>query len=59
MLSYYYFIKSAAYDIEGYYSADIECIVGQSSRLFKEEQLKMLEHALQSASKNSDIGHKE
>jgi hypothetical protein len=59
MLGYYYFIRSAAHDIEGYYSADIECIVGQSSRLSKEEQLKMLEHALQSASENSDIGHKE
>lgn len=59
MLSYYYFSKSRACDIDGYYSADVECIMGQSSRLAKETKQKMLEQALQRASGNSDIGNKE
>jgi hypothetical protein len=56
-LSYYYFSKRGALDIEGYYSADVECIIGQCSWLAKEAKLGMLEHALQRASGNSDIGH--
>ncbi|KFY13095.1 hypothetical protein V491_06522 [Pseudogymnoascus sp. VKM F-3775] len=59
MLSYYYFSKSRACDIDGYYSADVECIMGQSSRLAKEKKQEMLEQALQRASGNSDIGNKE
>lgn len=58
-LSYYYFSKRGALDIEGYYSADVECIIGQCSWLAKEAKLGMLEHALQRASGNSDIGHEE
>lgn len=58
-LSYYYFSKRGALDIEGYYSADVECIIGQCSWLAKETKLGMLEHALQRASGNSDIGHEE
>ncbi len=57
-LSYYYFSKRGALDIEGYYSADVECILGHCSRLAK-EKLEMLEHALQRASGNSDFGHEE
>jgi hypothetical protein len=35
-LSYYYFSKRGALDIEGYYSADVECIIGQCSWLANE-----------------------
>jgi hypothetical protein len=58
-LSYYYFTKRGALDIEGYYSADVECIIGQCSWLAKGIKQEMLEHALQRASGNSDIGHEE
>jgi hypothetical protein len=58
-LSYYYFSKRGALDIEGYYSADVECIIGQCSWLAKDTKLRMLEHALQRASGNSDFGHEE
>ncbi|KFX87755.1 hypothetical protein V490_08029 [Pseudogymnoascus sp. VKM F-3557] len=59
MLSYYYFTKSRACNIDGYYSADVECIMGQSSRLAKETKQEMLEQALRRASGNSDIGNEE
>ena len=58
-LSYYYFLKRGALNIEGYYSADIECIMGQSPRIGKEAKLGLLKHALQRASGHSDIGHEE
>jgi hypothetical protein len=58
-LSYYYFSKRGALNIEGYYSADVECILGQCSWLAKEVKLGMLAHALQRASGKSDIGHEE
>ena len=37
-LSYYYFSKRGALDIEGYYSADVECIIGQCPWLTKRSE---------------------
>lgn len=59
MLGYYYFIKRGACNIEGYYSADVECIIGQSSFLEKKTKQDMLKHALQRASGKKDIGNEE
>ena len=58
-LSCYYFRKRGSLTIEGYFSADVECIYGNTGRVSKENRQKMLEHALERASESSDIGHKE
>ncbi|KFY05185.1 hypothetical protein O988_00205 [Pseudogymnoascus sp. VKM F-3808] len=57
-LGYYYFVKRGACNIEGYYSADVECIIGQGL-IDKEDKQGMLKHALQRASGNKDIGNEE
>ncbi|KFY66246.1 hypothetical protein V496_02123 [Pseudogymnoascus sp. VKM F-4515 (FW-2607)] len=59
MLSCYYLCIIRAYNIDGYYSANVECIMGQSFRLPKETKQKMLEQALRRASGNSDVGNEE
>jgi hypothetical protein len=46
MLSHYYLVRSTAHDIEGEYSANIECIIGHSQKIPTEKRLKILNNAL-------------
>lgn len=46
MLSHYYLVRSKAYDIEGEYLANIECIIGHSQKIPIEKRLRILNNAL-------------
>jgi hypothetical protein len=46
MLSHYYLVRSKAHDIEGEYSANIECIIGHSQKIPTEKRLRILNNAL-------------
>lgn len=45
-LCYYYLVQSSVYNIQGYFSAHMECIIGQSAKIPKERQLEILNKAL-------------